>query len=79
MQEVQEKKRIVVERKFVFITKEVLELVEKIEAKTAVKKVYKQPRKHSVQEILEDEEDEILEDEDDSSDWKSGSAGGMAR
>ena len=49
-------------------TKEVLELVKEMEVETAVKKVHKQPRKCSVQEILKDEKDEVLEDEDNNSD-----------
>ena len=61
------KKKIAVEGKFVFITKEMLELVEEAEAETAIKKACKQLRKCSIQEILEDEEDEILEDENNSS------------
>ena len=48
---------------FVFITKKMLELVEEMEAKTAVKKTHKQPRKCSIQEILKDEKDEVLKDE----------------
>ena len=63
-----QKKRIVVKRIFVFITKKVLELVKEMEAKIAVKKMHKQPWKHSIQEILKDEEDEELEDENNSSD-----------
>ena len=63
-----QEKKIIVEKKFVFITKEVLELVEEIKVKIAVKKMHKQPRKHSVQEILKNEKDEILKDENNSSD-----------
>ena len=63
------KKKFVVERKFVFITKEMLELVEEMEIKTAVKKAHKQSRKHSIQEILKDEEDEVLKDENNSSNF----------
>ena len=51
-----------------FIIKEILELMEETEVEIAVKKMYKQPRKHSIQKILEDEKNEILKDEDNSSD-----------
>ena len=50
-----------------FTTKEMLELVEEMEIKTVIKKVCKQPRKCSIQEILEDEEDEVLENENNNS------------
>ena len=63
------KKRIVMEKKFVFITKEMLELVEEIKMGIAIKKMYKQPQKCSIQEILENEEDEVLENENSSSDF----------
>ena len=43
------------EKKIVFVTKKVLELMEKTKAKIAIKKTYKQPQKHSIQEILKDE------------------------
>ena len=62
------KKKIAVEKKFVFITKEMLELVKETELEIAVKKAHKQPRKHSVQEILKNEENEVLKDENNSSD-----------
>ena len=42
--------------------------MEKIKTKTAGKKVCKQPRKHSVQEILKNEKIKVLEDEDKDSD-----------
>ena len=61
-------KRIAVERKFVFITKEILQLIKKIETKTTTKKIYKQPRKRPIQKILEDEEDEVLKNEASNSD-----------
>ena len=61
-------KKIVVEKKFVFTTKKMLELMEETKAETAVKKTHKQPRKRSIQEILENEKNEILKDENNSSD-----------
>ena len=61
------KKRITVEKKFVFITKEMLELVEEIKTEITIKKAHKQPRKHSVQELLKDEENERLKDENNNS------------
>ena len=61
-------KRIAVEGEFVFITKEMLEMVEEMKVKTAIKKVEKQPQKCSVQEILKDEENEVLKDENNNSD-----------
>ena len=61
------KKKSVI-KKFVFTTKEMLELVEKIKVETAIKKAHKQPRKHSVQKILEDEENKVLKDENNNSD-----------
>ena len=60
-------KRIAVEGKFVFTTEEVLQIVKNAEAATAAKKAHKQPRKRSIQEVLEDEEDELLENESSSS------------
>ena len=62
------KKKIAVEKKFVFITKETLELVEKTKAETAVKKMHNQPRKRSVQEILKNEKNEILKGKNNNSD-----------
>ena len=41
------------EKKFVFIIKEMLKLMEE-KIKTAIKKKYKKPRKCSIQEILKD-------------------------
>ena len=46
------KKKIAMEEKFVFTTKEVLKLVEGVGVKIVVKKACKQPRKCSIQEIL---------------------------
>ena len=62
------KKKIIVEKKFVFITKEMLELVEEVKIKTVVKKTHKQPQKHSIQEILKNEKNEILKNENNNSD-----------
>ena len=44
-----------------------LELMEKTKTEIVVKEVCKQPRKCSVQEMLEDEEDEVLKNEDNNS------------
>lgn len=61
-------KRIALEGRFVFTTEEVLKVVKEAEAVTAVKSSRKQPKKCSIQEILEDEEDEIVENKASSSD-----------
>ena len=62
-------KRIVIKKKFVFTTEEILQLMKKAEAENAIKKMRKKPRKHPIQEVLEDNEDETLENEDNSSDF----------
>ena len=61
-------KRIVVKRKFVFTTEEVLQLVKEAEAENAAKKMCKKPRKRPIQEVLKNNENETLKNEDNSSD-----------
>ena len=42
--------------------------MEEIRIKIAIKKIHKQPRKCSIQEILQNKENEVLKDENNSSD-----------
>ena len=61
-------KRIALEKKFVFFTQKVLDITQAAEVKTKTKKKCKQPRKHTIDEILNKEEAETLENESSSSD-----------
>ena len=54
-------------RTIVFIIKKVLQVVKEAEAATTAKQSRKQPRKRSIQNFSENEEDEMLETESDSS------------
>jgi hypothetical protein len=54
-------KRIALKGKFVFSTAQVLEIAKTAEAETAAKRPRGRPRKHPVEETLEDDEDEMLE------------------
>ena len=63
----EKKKRIAVERKFVFIIKKMLELVEEMEMEIIIKKMYKQPQKDSIQDILKNEKNKILKNENNNS------------
>lgn len=52
-------KKIALQGKFVFSTKEVLEIAKAAEAETAAKKAIKQPRKRKIEEIFEEDELEV--------------------
>ena len=61
-------KRVALEGKFVFFTQEVLDIAWVVEVETETKKKHKQPRKRTIDEILDEEEAETLENESSSSD-----------
>ena len=61
-------KRIALEGKFVFSTQEILDITQAAKIKTKAKKKHKQPRKRTIDEILDEEEAETLENESSSSD-----------
>lgn len=53
-------KRVALKRRFMFSTKEVLEIAKVVEADSSSKKLCGQPHKHPVEEVLKDEEDKVL-------------------
>ena len=61
-------KRVALENKFIFSTQEVLDIARVVEIKAEIKKKYKQLRKHTIDEIIDEEEVEILDNESLSSD-----------
>ena len=61
-------KRITLEEKFVFFTQKILDITQTAEVEIKAKKKYKQPRKCTIDEILDEEETETLENESSSSD-----------
>ena len=61
-------KKIALEEKFVFSMQKVLDIMQAAEVKTKAKKKCKQPRKRTIDEILDEEEAETLENESSSSD-----------
>ena len=62
-------KKICCKKIFVLTTEEMLELIKKIKIEIAIKKACKQPQKHPIQGILENEENEVLENENNNSDF----------
>ena len=61
-------KRVALEGKFVFFTQEVLDIARAAEADAEAKKKRKQPRKRTIDEVLDEEDAEIVRSESESSD-----------
>ena len=61
-------KRIALEDKFVFFIQKILNIAHATEAKTKIKKRCKQPRKHTINEILDGKKIEVIKTESQSSD-----------
>ena len=61
-------KKVALEGKFIFSIQEILDIARVAEAEAEIKKKYKQPRKRTINETINEEEAEILDNESSSSD-----------
>ena len=61
-------KKVALKSKFVFSTQKILNIARTAEAKTKTKKKHKQPRKHTIDEALDEKKAEILKNVSSSSD-----------